>query len=85
MLHCSVHLFAVTDIELHSSHSVTVHIVQILGATLSFILEGKKAGLNLAKELYRRSNTHQPPNQAKENMQSRQHYQDSPAVQRGRR
>lgn len=42
MLHCSVHLFAVTDIELHSSHSVTVHIVQILGATLSFILEGKK-------------------------------------------
>lgn len=67
VLHCSVHFFAVTDIELDSSHSVTLHVVQILGATISLVLEGKKELVWIwPKNLCVRSNVYQLLNQARE-------------------
>lgn len=67
VLHSSVHFFAVTDIELHSSHSIALHVVQILGATISLVLEGKKELVSIwPKNLCRRSEMYQPPNQARE-------------------
>lgn len=66
VLHCSVHFFAVTHIELDSSHSVTLHVVQILGATISLVLKGKKELVWIwPKNLCVRSNVYQLPNQAR--------------------
>lgn len=42
MLHCPVHFFAVTDVQLHRSHSITLHGIQLLGATLPLVLGGRK-------------------------------------------
>lgn len=81
MLHCPVHLFAITDIQLDSPHSITVHGIQLLGAALSLVLEGKKARVSVwLKSLCRISNAYQLSHQAKACTEQSQNIQDSPAA-----
>lgn len=81
MFHCPVHFFAVTDVQLDSSHSITLHGIQLLGATLSLVLEGKKVLVSIwLKSLCRISNAYQLSSQAKECTEQSRNIQDSPAA-----